>query len=508
MTLSDVQGQPRAVDALQAALSHGAVHHAWLLTGPSGVGKELAALGMAQALVCPVAPRDGCGKCPACTRVAHFHHPDVLWLMPEEERGPPQALRRERLRPRPSREIRVEQMRRLQERLALRALEAPRKVVLLLPADAMNPQAQNAFLKTLEEPPPDTVLIGVTAAPDRLLPTLRSRCVKVAFGPLPHAFVRDEMQRRLEVTPDVAAAVASLAGGSLGRALGLDVERLADRRRTHRALRGADRVGPAHRAPLRRRGGEQPGGGGGDPRAAHGVGAGRGGDRAGGETLANPDLQPLARRWRRASTTTRCTGDRLLDDAQVAIGQRNGSPRLQLERMLLEMEGMSEALDGVLAEVKAGKVRPLYLFWGEEFLVRRGAEELVKALVPDAAAGLNFAVLDAASPREVPRSWPPCRSSPGARWWWSATPSSSRRRRAGGTRWARRARRGRPGSARSRRAGCWRSPPARAGARPRWTRPPPGPLRPRPGERSSASTWPTPTWPSSRRWRPSSARRG
>lgn len=62
MALSDVQGQPRAVHALQAALSHGAVHHAWLLTGPSGVGKELATLGMAQALVCPVAPGIGCGS--------------------------------------------------------------------------------------------------------------------------------------------------------------------------------------------------------------------------------------------------------------------------------------------------------------------------------------------------------------------------------------------------------------------------------------------------------------
>src|SRR5262249_38331343 len=111
-----------------------------------------------------------------------------------------------------------------------RPLEAARKVVLLLPAEAMNPQAQNAFLKTLEEPPPDTVLLLVTASPDRLLPTLRSRCVLVAFGPLPHAFVRDEVQRQLEATPDGAEAVARLADGRLERALSLDAECLADRR--------------------------------------------------------------------------------------------------------------------------------------------------------------------------------------------------------------------------------------------------------------------------------------
>src|SRR5215468_11587551 len=230
MALSDVQGQPRAVHALQAALSHGTVHHAWLLTGPPGVGKELSALGMAQALVCPVAPLKGCGKCTACTRVVHFHHPDVLWLMPEDEAVRRKLAARSDFDHVPSREIRVDQVRRLQERLALRPLEAPRKVVLLLPAEAMNPQAQNAFLKTLEEPPPDTVLLLVTAAPDRLLPTLRSRCVRVAFGPLPHGFVREEVQRRLEIPTDVAEAVASLADGSLERALDLDAERLADRR--------------------------------------------------------------------------------------------------------------------------------------------------------------------------------------------------------------------------------------------------------------------------------------
>ena len=340
MALSDVQGQPRAVHALQAALTQGTLPHAWLLTGPSGVGKELAALGMAQALVCPVAPMVGCGTCPACARVSRFHHPDVLWLMPEEEAVRRKLAARSDFDHVPSRDIRVDQVRHLQERLALRPLEASRKVVLLLPAEAMNPQAQNAFLKTLEEPPPDTVLFLVTAAPDRLLPTLRSRCVRVAFGPLPHDFVRDQVERRLEVPAEVAEAVASLADGSLERAFALDAERLADRRgRIERfegvtgadlrtVLRFADEAGSSREEAeatlslltvwVR------------DVAVA----------RAGGEGLFHPELRARAERvGARLDDDALHRRFRLLDDALVAIRQRNASPRLQLERMLLEMEG-------------------------------------------------------------------------------------------------------------------------------------------------------------------------
>jgi len=340
MALSDVQGQPRAVHALRAALSQGTVHHAWLLTGPSGVGKELAGLGMAQALVCPEAPLVGCGRCTTCARVTRFHHPDVLWLMPEEEAVRRKLAARSDFDHVPSREIRVDQVRRLQERLALRPLEAPRKVVLLTPAEAMNPQAQNAFLKTLEEPPPDTILILISASPDRLLPTLRSRCIRVTFGPLPHPFVRAEVERRLKVDAEVAEAVASLADGSLERALALDAELLADRRgRIERfesvtgsdlrtVLRFADEAGSSREEAeatlalltvwVR------------DVAVA----------RSGGANLFHPELRELA-----ARVAARLDDDalhrrfRLIDDALVAIRQRNAAPRLQLERLLLEMEG-------------------------------------------------------------------------------------------------------------------------------------------------------------------------
>src|SRR5262249_54575167 len=85
MTLRRVLGQPRATDALRSALKGGSVHHAYLFAGPEGVGKELAAVSFAQALLCTQKPGDGCARCSACRRVERRSHPDVTWVMPEEE---------------------------------------------------------------------------------------------------------------------------------------------------------------------------------------------------------------------------------------------------------------------------------------------------------------------------------------------------------------------------------------------------------------------------------------
>ena len=130
MALSDVQGQPRAIDALQAALRSGTVHHAYLFAGPAGVGKELAAVGLAQALICPESP-GGLWHAAAALHAGGqgLPHPDVAWLMPEDERSVERGLARtldfDHV---PSREIRVEQMRRLQGGSRSAPLEAPRKV--------------------------------------------------------------------------------------------------------------------------------------------------------------------------------------------------------------------------------------------------------------------------------------------------------------------------------------------------------------------------------------------
>ncbi len=228
MPFSEIIGQERALDPLRAALGRGALHHAYLFAGPEGVGKGTAARLLAQAANCERG-FDPCGECLPCRKIARGVHPDVVAVA--EERTMARAGTWEPKSGRaPSRDIVVDQIRDVVDRrLSLRRLEARRRFVILDPADAMNPQAQNALLKTLEEPPDDTTLVLVAAAADALLPTVRSRCLRVPFRPLPAALVEERL-RAAGHAPEAARLAASLSGGSLGKALALDDQALAERR--------------------------------------------------------------------------------------------------------------------------------------------------------------------------------------------------------------------------------------------------------------------------------------
>ncbi|WP_163865807.1 DNA polymerase III subunit delta' [Myxococcus eversor] len=338
MTLASVLGQPRAIDSLQAALRGGAVHHAYLFAGPEGVGKELAAVGLAQALTCPEQPDVGCGACASCVRVAKGLHPDVTWVMPDDERVSRGLAGRSDFTGTPSRELRVEQIRNLQERLALRGLESRRKVAIIISAQAMNVQAQNAFLKTLEEPPSETTLVLVANAVDKLLPTIRSRCSKVHFGPLSVELVAERVRTVRKLDADTAQLAAIMAGGSLGRALALDVEALARRKdvvTAFESLRGEDAVGLLRFA-------DEHGGSREDAEATlellvlwtRDVALVRAGRE---DSLANRDLRALAVDVAsRISDAWLHRRHSLLEAARAAVA-RNGAPRLQLERMLIDL---------------------------------------------------------------------------------------------------------------------------------------------------------------------------
>ncbi len=221
MSLHTVVGQPRAVHALQRALDAKQLSHALLFVGPDGVGKETCAFRLAQALVCTQSPWHGCEKCAACVRVVNRQHPDVSVLIADAEAVERGWAGKSDFAQTPSWDIRIEQIRRLQERLSLRALEAPFKVALVLGADAMNPPAQNALLKTLEEPSANTVLVLVTSMPDRLLPTIRSRCVKAPFGPLTVEQVSLLLKQQLPAKTSDAEIErrARVSFGSVGLAL-------------------------------------------------------------------------------------------------------------------------------------------------------------------------------------------------------------------------------------------------------------------------------------------------
>jgi DNA polymerase-3 subunit delta' len=267
MPFSEVRAQDRATGSIRAALARGTLHHAYLLGGPAGVGKGTTARLLAQAVNCEggqAGPdgwrEDPCGACAPCRKILKGTHPDVLHLA--EERVMAKAGRWEPEGGRtPSRDIVVAQIRDLVDRrLSLRLFEGRRRVIIIDPADAMNVQAQNALLKTLEEPPEDTTLVLVSATPDELLPTIRSRCLRVAFGPLPDALVEEVLlaerlaaagakgltaEERAAAQAD-ARTVAPLAGGSLARAralAGSEVEAIESSLRAVAALRADQPLG-------------------------------------------------------------------------------------------------------------------------------------------------------------------------------------------------------------------------------------------------------------------------
>jgi DNA polymerase-3 subunit delta' len=230
MPWNEITGQSRAVRLLRGALDREQPHHAYLLAGPAGVGKELLARLFAQAANCEAAPdQRPCGSCPSCSAIARGVHPDAFWVMPQSESIARSLLSRADLEAAPSREIRVDEVRALSRRLSFAAVRGRRKIAVLVPAEALNERAQNTLLKTLEEPPPSTTFLLVTEHPDALLATVRSRCARVQLAPLPEDVLVELLVKRGAPAAD-ARARAARAEGSIGRALAIDEEELGRRR--------------------------------------------------------------------------------------------------------------------------------------------------------------------------------------------------------------------------------------------------------------------------------------
>jgi DNA polymerase III subunit delta' len=245
--LSTVRAQPTAVDTLRRALASGRVHHAYLFDGPDGVGKERAAFGLAQALVCErrgAGGADACGACSACMRAvpkpgeARPVHPDVVVL----ERGlyDPALIGR---RAPEAQDLSIDQVRALVlPRAAFPPHEGRAKVFIARRAEELSQSAANALLKTLEEPGPLSHFVLLSAMADALLPTIRSRTQRVRFARLPDDVVTDLLAER---GVEHAAAVARLAGGSMATALVLSDPEASERRedfvsRAMTALRATD----------------------------------------------------------------------------------------------------------------------------------------------------------------------------------------------------------------------------------------------------------------------------
>ncbi len=164
-----------------------ALPHALLIQGRAGLGKTALAMAFAQRLLCEGTRGTelACGECEACRWFSQGNHPDFRLIQPEAlaEAGPADAESRRRDGEAASRQIRIDQVREVQGLLAIGTHRRGLRVVLIRPAEAMNVAASNALLKSLEEPPPNTVFLLVSSMPDRLLATVRSRCQRVSVPP-------------------------------------------------------------------------------------------------------------------------------------------------------------------------------------------------------------------------------------------------------------------------------------------------------------------------------------
>jgi DNA polymerase-3 subunit delta' len=203
MPFRDLVGHRRLFELTARAALSGTLPPSLIFSGPEGVGKRLAAVALAQVVNC-LAPlnEDACGTCTACTRIARSVHPDVLTIESGE-----------------SGNIKVDQVREAIERSAYRPFEGRRRVVIIDDAEALVPEAQNALLKTLEEPPAASMFVLVTSRPDVLLPTVRSRCQRLRFGRLSPSDIADVLERVHGYSSGDAHAAAALADGSIGGAL-------------------------------------------------------------------------------------------------------------------------------------------------------------------------------------------------------------------------------------------------------------------------------------------------
>ena len=203
----DVVGHNNIIEYIENAVTSGNISHAYILNGEKGSGKKLLAKLFAMSLQCENREDDGdaCGECHSCLQAKNGNHPDIIRVTHEK----PSTISVDDIREQVNNDV------------VIKPYQGPYKIYLIPEADKMSVQAQNALLKTIEEPPEYAVIILMTRNAEVLLPTIRSRCVMLKLRNIRDRLVRKHLMERLELTDYKADLCVAFAQGSIGRAIAL-----------------------------------------------------------------------------------------------------------------------------------------------------------------------------------------------------------------------------------------------------------------------------------------------
>ena len=204
--LDEIIGQEKAIAFLKRIIANDRIASAYLFAGIRGTGKTTTALAFALSLNCrnPI-DGDGCNKCSSCKKIIDGNHPDLIIIEPDEDK----------------KVIRIDQIREINRHLAFSPALGGYRIIILDPAEKMTDEAANAFLKTLEEPPPRNTFILNVRDPGELFPTIVSRCQKVPFKALPSEDIVSWLVKKENMDEEKAKILARLSEGSLGKAITL-----------------------------------------------------------------------------------------------------------------------------------------------------------------------------------------------------------------------------------------------------------------------------------------------
>jgi DNA polymerase-3 subunit delta' len=242
MAFKDILDQEIVKKILQGALKENRISHAYLFTGPAGVGKWATAIEFAKAVNCLKEGVDSCGDCPACKKISRLAHADLILIFPlpplsgkrgkkgkeeEEQRNRTKFMEDKLSNPykmvkfeKPG-SISIEEIRSAQKSLLYTPVEGKYKVLMVQEPEKMSREAESCFLKTLEEPPRNSLILFLSSEPDKLMPTIVSRCQRIRFKRIREELIIERLEKALDIDEKKALHYARLSEGSLGVAFSL-----------------------------------------------------------------------------------------------------------------------------------------------------------------------------------------------------------------------------------------------------------------------------------------------